>query len=219
MFCAVIFDWDGTLTDSKNAVVASFQKVFKESNIVVSNEFIEKRIGIGSRNLIIEALKASNVPFDDKLLNTLLSRKIEAEIELTPMVNLFDGALELLESVHDKMKTALASMNNRAVIERLLDEKGIKGYFDIILAAEDVMKAKPDPEIFLRAALELDCPPEKCVIMEDSIFGVKSAKAARMKCIAIPSGAYSEEELRQQEPDLVVNSLKERREILAFILG
>jgi HAD superfamily hydrolase (TIGR01509 family) len=135
------------------------------------------------------------------------------------MVNLFDGAIELLDSVRDKMKTALASMNNRAVIERLLDEKGIKGYFDIILAAEDVVKAKPDPEIFLRAALGLSCPPEKCVIMEDSIFGVKSAKAARMKCIAIPSGAYSEEELRQQEPDLVVNSLKDRMEILAFILG
>jgi HAD superfamily hydrolase (TIGR01509 family) len=219
MFCAVIFDWDGTLADSKNAVVASFQKVFQESNIVVSNEFIEKRIGIGSRNLIIDALKASNVPFDDKLLDTLLNGKIEAEIELTSMVNLFDGAIELLNSVRGKMKTALASMNNRAVIDRLLDEKGVRGYFDIVLAAEDVVKAKPDPEIFLKTALGLGCPPEKCVAMEDSIFGVKSAKAARMKCIAIPSGTYSKEELRELKPDLIVNSLKEKREILAFILG
>jgi HAD superfamily hydrolase (TIGR01509 family) len=170
MFCAVIFDWDGTLADSKNAVVASFQKVFQESNIVVSNEFIEKRIGIGSRNLIIDALKASNVPFDDKLLNTLLNGKIEAEIELTSMVNLFDGAIKLLNSVRGKMKTALASMNNRAVIDRLLDEKGVRGYFDIVLAAEDVVKAKPDPEIFLKTALGLSCPPEKCVVMEDYIW-------------------------------------------------
>jgi beta-phosphoglucomutase-like phosphatase (HAD superfamily) len=219
MHCAAIFDWDGTLADSKKAIVASFQKVFQDANIVVSNEFIERRIGIGSRNLIIDALKTSNVSFSDKLLNTLLNGKIEAEIELTPMVELFDGAIELLNTVCGKMKTALASMNNRTIIDRLLDQKGIRKYFDVVLVAEDVTKAKPDPEIFLKAATGLLCAPKQCVVLEDSIFGVKSAKAARMKCIAIASGTYSKKELKEEKPDLIVNSLKETRKISAFLFG
>ena len=216
MNCAVIFDWDGTLADSKRAVVASFQKVFQENNIRVSDEFIEKRIGIGSRNLLIDALKASGVSFDERLLASLLKRKIEVEIGLSSMVKLFDGAVDLLESVQD-LRMALASMNNRAVVEELLDRMHIRGCFDVAIAAEDVDKAKPDPEIFLEAAKRLRCPASDCVVLEDSIFGVRAAKAGGMKCIAIPSGSYSRRELEAEKPDLIVNSLRNTKEILDFI--
>lgn len=219
MFCGLIFDWDGTLADSKDAIVASFQKVFQETHISVSNEFIERRIGIGSKNLIIDALKSSNLPVNDKTVKMLETKKIEAEIKLSSTVDLFEGAIELLDAVCGKVRTALATMNNRVVIERLLDEKRIRKYFDIVLAVEDVTKAKPDPEIFLKAAAELKCAPEECVVLEDSIFGVEAAKAARMKCIAIPSGQYSREELQAQKPDLIVDSLKEKGEISTFIFG
>jgi HAD superfamily hydrolase (TIGR01509 family) len=219
MFCGVIFDWDGTLADSKDAIVASFQKVFQETRISVSNEFIERRIGIGSKNLIVDALKSSNLLVNDKTVKMLETKKIEAEIKLSSTVNLFDGVVELLGAVCSKLKTALATMNNRVVIGRLLDEKRIRKYFDVVLAVEDVSKAKPDPEIFLEAAAELKCAPKECVVLEDSIFGVEAAKAARMKCIAIPSGQYSRRELKAQKPDLIVDSLKETDEISTFIFG
>jgi HAD superfamily hydrolase (TIGR01509 family) len=218
MFCAVIFDWDGTLADSKDAIVASFQKVFREARITVSDEFIQRRIGIGSRNLIIEALKASNTPLDDGTINMLERKKVEAEIKLSSMVKLFGGAVELLDSLSGRTRTALATMNNRAVIERLLDEKGLRNCFDAVVAAEDIAKAKPHPEIFLEAAARLQCPPKECVVLEDSVFGVKAAKTAGMRCIAIRSGVYSETELRQEKPDLIADSLKEER-ILNFLLG
>jgi HAD superfamily hydrolase (TIGR01509 family) len=218
MFCAVIYDWDGTLADTKDAVVASFQKVFSRNHVTVSREFIEKRIGIGSRNLLIDALKASGIAYDENLIDTLEKEKITVEIELTSAVKLFDGALEILDSFCQKAKTALATMNNRAVVYKLLDEMRIRRYFDVVLTAEDVAHAKPNPEIFLKAADALGCSPTDCVVLEDSVFGVKAAKTARMSCIAIASGSYSAQELRNEGADLVVESMKEKDRILAFTL-
>jgi len=219
MFDAVIFDWDGTLADTKHAVVTSFQKVLREIGCEVSDEFIARRIGIGARNTFRDALKAANITFDNKTLDELVKKKIEAQIDLTANINLFDGALDLLNSLYGKVKIALATMNNRRVINKLLSEKDVRKYFDVVITVEDVLQPKPNPEIFLECAKKLKCHPEKCVVIEDSVFGVKAAKEAKMKCIAIPTGTYSREELEDQEPELIVNSIAEREKILNFILG
>lgn len=219
MFCAVIYDWDGTLADTQDAVVTSFQRVFQRNNITITREFIEKRIGIGSRNLIIDALKASGRALDENLLESLEREKISAEVELTSSVKLFDGAMEILDSLCQKTKTALATMNNKAVVNKLLDEMKIKQYFDTVLTVEDVTHAKPDPEIFLKAAQILGCAPSECVVFEDSVFGVKAAKVAGMTCVAVSSGSYSTQELKTQGADLVAESLREKDKILNFLLG
>ena len=219
MFDAVIFDWDGTLADTKHAVVTSFQKVLREIGCEVSDEFIARRIGIGARNTFRDALKAANITFDNKTLDELVKKKVEAQMDLTANINLFDGALDLLNSLYGKVKIALATMNNRRVINKLLSEKDVRKYFDVVITVEDVLQPKPNPEIFLECAKKLKCRPEKCVVIEDSVFGVKAAKEAKMKCIAIPTGTYSREELEDQEPELIVNSIAEREKILNFILG
>ena len=219
MFDAVIFDWDGTLADTHRFVVNSFQRVLKGFGCNVSDEFLEKRIGIGARNMFKEALEATNMPFDEKTIEKLLEKKIEIQVKLTENVNLFDGTVDLLDSLHNKVKMALATMSNRMVINKLLTEKGIGKYFDEVITADEVLQPKPNPEVFLKCATKLRCSPVKCVVVEDSIFGVKAAKEAKMKCIAIPTGAYSIEELREQKPDLIVNSINEKKKILAFIVG
>ena len=61
--------------------------------------------------------------------------------------------------------------------------------------------------------------PEDCVVVEDSVFGVRAAKAAKMKCIAVSSGAYSREELQEENSDLMINSLVEKEKVLHFIFG
>lgn len=219
MFDAVIFDWDGTLADTKRVVVNSFQKVLREIGCKVSDEFIARRIGIGTRNTFKDALKATNITLDDKTIDELVKEKTKMQIELTKNVNLFEGAVDLLNSLHNRVKIALATMSNRRVINKLLGEKEVGEYFDVVITVDDVLQPKPNPEVFLKCAKKLKCRPEKCVVIEDSIFGVKAAKEANMKCIAIPTGTYSIEELEDQKPDLIVNSLNEKKKILNFILG
>ena len=99
----------------------------------------------------------------------------------------------------------------------LVEANNLKKYFEVILTADSVSHSKPNPEIFLKTATELKMNPEKCVIFEDSIFGVKAAKSAGMGCVAVTTGVYSKQELEKEKPDLVVKTLNENQ-ILPFIL-
>ena len=217
MYDAVIFDWDGTLADTKDIVVTSFQKVLKQIECNVADEFIGRLIGIGSRNTFKEALKAQNIPFDEKWIDELVKRKINTAIGLADGVRLFDGAPELLESLNGRVKIALASMNNKRIIKKMLRVTTIQRYFEVIVTAEEVDKPKPDPEIFLKCASELVSKPKRCVVLEDSVFGVEAAKAAKMRCIAVSTGAYSKQELEKAGADMIVGSLTEKDRILRFI--
>ena len=217
MFEAVIFDWDGTLADTRQVIVISFQKALSEINCKVSDEYIERRIGIGAADTFREILRSAKMQFDEKLIQHLVERKSQLEIELTDQVKLFPGARELLEALHGKVKMGLASMNNRSVIIHLLKAKDLEKYFDAVLTAESISHSKPDPEIFLKTASKLKASPEKCVVVEDSIFGVKAAKSANMGCVAVVTGVYSKQELEKEKPDLIVKTLKDKQ-IIPFIL-
>jgi len=219
MVKAVIFDWDGTLADTKEAVVRSFQKVLVEAGCLVSDEFIERRVGVGTKKTLEEMLEECDVRFDDEMLKNLAGEKIRIQANLTEIVSLFDGAIELLENLQGRIKIALATMSSRKVVAKLLSEKRIGGYFDVVVSADEIFKPKPDPEVFLVSATKLGVKPEDCVVVEDSVFGVRAAKAAEMKCIAVSSGAYSGEELQEENPDLMINSLVEKERIMHFIFG
>jgi HAD superfamily hydrolase (TIGR01509 family) len=209
MFEAVIFDWDGTLADTRKAIVVSFQKALKEINLEVPTQYIERRIGIGASETFREILHAANRRVDEKIVKQLVERKTKVQIDLAGEVALFEGARELLEALHGKVKVGLASMNNRAVIMHLLKINDIAECFDAVLTVEAVSHSKPDPEIFLKTAKQLKAKPRDCVVFEDSLFGVKAAKSAKMGCIAVTTGVYSEEELEVEMPDLIVKTLKD----------
>jgi len=219
MVKAVIFDWDGTLADTKKAVVRSFQKVLVEAGCLVSDEFIERRVGIGTKRTLEEVLEECNVRFDDEMLEKLTREKIRIQANLTNIVSLFEGAIELLQNLQGRIKIALATMSSRKVVGKLLSEKRIGGYFDVVVTADEIVKPKPDPEVFFVSAARLGVDPEDCVVVEDSVFGVRAAKAAEMKCIAVSSGAYSRVELRKEKPDIIVDALTEKERILHFIFG
>ena len=218
MFEAVLFDWDGTLADSRQVVVASFQKALNEINCKISAEFIEQRIGIGSAETFREILRYSETSFDGALIKRLIEAKIKNEIEMSKDVNLFNGSLQLLQSLHNKIRLGLASMNDRAVINYLLRMMNLQRFFAVVVTAGDIVHPKPHPEIFLKCASKLKSNPEKCVVLEDSTFGVEAAKTAKMKCIAVLTGVHSKKMLEKAGPNLIVDSFKESQsEILKFI--
>jgi putative hydrolase of the HAD superfamily len=218
MFKAVIFDWDGTLADTKRAVVESFKRVLREIGCIVNDEFLVRRIGTGTRKMLEDALNKCNITFDNTVLEELTRKKVRLQKELSETVKLFEGATDLLDALYGRIKIALATMSSRSVIDKLLSEKKIKKYFNSVITADDISKPKPDPEIFLASATKLNLHPKDCITLEDSIFGVKAAKVAKMKCIAIPSGAYTKKELQKEKPDLLIDSLTQTNKILNFIL-
>ena len=217
MIKGVIFDWDGTLANTREAVVQSFQRVLGQVGCVVTDEFIARRLGIGTKKTMEEALKDCYIELNDDRLDNLVREKVRIQTSVTNIVSLFQGATELLEELQGRTKIALATMSGRKVVDKLLPEKGIEGYFDVVVTADEVSKPKPDPEVFLVSAAKLGVEPKDCVVIEDSVFGVRAAKAAEMKCIAVPSGAYTKEELQEENPDLMIGALAEKEVILGFI--
>ncbi len=216
-FKAVIFDWDGTLADSKKVIIESFQKVLSDINCIVDDDFLERMIGIGTKLMIIESLKENHIEYDDNFVEELTKKKLEHQVNLSKNVKLFDGTVLLLEELHGRIKIALATMSNRVVIEDLLKQKGLESFFEVVISADDVINPKPHPEIFIKCAKKLNVDPKDCVVVEDSIFGVEAAKTAGMKCIAVPTGFYSKEELKKLNPDLIVDAIEDVETILNFL--
>jgi HAD superfamily hydrolase (TIGR01509 family) len=209
MFEAAIFDWDGTLADTRKAIVVSFQKALKEISLTVPTQYIERRIGIGAAETFRAILEAANRRVDEKVVKQLVERKSKIQIQLADEVTLFEGGHELLSALHGTVKVGLASMNNRKVIMHLLQAKGLVDCFNVVLTVEAVSNSKPDPEIFIKTAQQLKTKPQECVVFEDSVFGVKAAKAAGMSCVAVTTGVYNKQELEEEKPDLVVDSLSD----------
>jgi beta-phosphoglucomutase len=219
LFKAVIFDWDGTLADTKDLVLASFRKALEDLPVEVDEKLIKSLMGKRAKEIFYVVLQKSGMSFNDETINELVEKRVEAELELGSCVELRDGALDLLSSLKGKVKLALASMNNKQVIENMLNSCGLKDFFDIVLSADEVSEPKPDPEIFLKCASKLRLEPTVIVVVEDSTFGVRAAKAANMNCIAVISGVSNRNELELEKPDLIIGSVKEKEKILRFVFS
>jgi len=219
MYNAIIFDWDGTLANSKEVILSAFQTVLKAHGSIVKNFFLEKMMGIGARNMFKESFNATNLPYDKKLIDELVDKKNQIHIKMASKIKLFEGVIEFLELLNDNFKIALATMSSRIVIDEILIVKNIKHYFDLVFTLDDVIKTKPDPELFLKCVKFLKCKPEKCLVFEDSIFGVMAAKRANMSCIGVATGAYSTSDLKKLKADLVVQSFKEKEKIMKYLLS
>ena len=109
-------------------------------------------------------------------------------------------------------------MTNRKVIDVFLSKKKMESFFEVVISADEVDNPKPNPEAFLVVANRMGVNPKDCVVIEDSIFGVRAAKAANMKCIAVSTGVYNKKELAKEIPDMLISSLVEKDKILGFIL-
>jgi sugar-phosphatase len=80
---------------------------------------------------------------------------------------------------------AVATSASRQDVESLLSEIGVRGYFDVVVTADDVRWGKPNPEVYLRAAEGLGLPPRRCLVFEDSIVGIHAARNAGMRVIGV----------------------------------
>jgi len=128
---------------------------------------------------------------------------------------LLPGVESLLEEAGRRaLRRAVASSSSREWVLGWLQRHRIAGRFEAVCARDDVERVKPAPDLFLLAAERLGVAPAACLVFEDSPNGMRAARAAGMRCVAVPNGLTRQ--LRLPDPDLVVSSLAERP--LALIL-
>ena len=182
-----IFDLDGVLVDTAKYHYIAWKTIAKEFNFELTPQHNEQLKGIGREVSLHQILQwagktLSETDFTDTALrhNKLYLEQISSidSSELLPGVLNF---LQLLKAHHKKIALGSASRNARLVLERT----GILPLFDAIVDGTMVSKAKPNPEVFLKAAELLQLPPAQCCVFEDAPAGVQAAKAAGMRVIGV----------------------------------
>jgi HAD superfamily hydrolase (TIGR01509 family) len=122
---------------------------------------------------------------------------------------LIDGAVAAVHRVAARYPLGLASSSNREIIDTVLDVAGLTDCFKATVSSEEVAHGKPAPDVYLEAARRLGVAPTDCAAIEDSHGGIRSAKAAGMRVIAIPNRTYPPDEASLAQADEILPSIDE----------
>ncbi|MCR4368492.1 MAG: HAD family phosphatase [archaeon] len=198
---AVIFDMDGVIVDTMRLHFEASSKIFSEQGLNVDVNELKKLDTMRSS----EAFSRFFASKSREEIEEMLAKKYAYLKKKTAGISAFPGFHELVFRLKGKCSLGLVSSSRMDFIRHILEQVGETGSFSAIVGADEVSRGKPDPEGYLKAAKMLGAKPSECVVIEDSIFGVKSAKAAGMKCVAL-TNTYDRNFLL--DADLIVDSLE-----------
>jgi HAD superfamily hydrolase (TIGR01509 family) len=202
---AVLFDMDGVIVDSEPLHIAAFQATLKRYGHDLTQEqykqyFAGKTDEAGFRQYFDFINETVDLSF-------FLNEKTKAYLalaadQLVPYPGVIDFIYELSTR---NVPLALVTGSLRVEAEVTLKTLHMAKVFSVVVAAEDIAQSKPSPEGYLKGTKALNVEPTNCIVIEDAPSGVRAAKAAGMKCLAI-TNTHSEEELN--EADRIVNQLR-----------
>jgi sugar-phosphatase len=185
---AVIFDMDGVLIDTEPVWRRVEMGVFDSVGVHLTEDECRETMGVR----IDEAVRLwyRRRPWRGDSVDVVAQRILDGVVAHVRAHGVaVDGALTAIAAVRDAgLLCAVASSSPRLLIDTVIDRLGIAGAVDAVCSAETELRGKPAPDVYLTTASLLGVPPQSCVAVEDSANGVLSARAAGMRCIAIPDG-------------------------------
>lgn len=212
MITAIVFDFDGVLADSEPWHLHAYQRVLSRFGVTLSREdYYANYLGYDDEGVFSQLIERHRIRVDDIAIASLIEEKtrvfdasIEANIQSGDI--LYPGAAACVERLASRYPLGIASGALRHEIEAILRGASLDQYFRFIVASGDTPEGKPAPDPYRRAAELHSRLPGECLAIEDSRWGIASAKAAGLACVAITT-TYSGEHL--SEADRIIGSLHE----------
>ncbi len=214
---AVIFDFDGVIADTEPLHFEGLRRTLADIAITLTEaDYYANYLGFDDRGCILEALRVNQRSATELLVQDLMQKKAVAYLSsINDHLMIFPGVREFVGEAAAAYPIAIASGALRSEIELVLERIGIRKAFRHITSAEDVTRGKPDPEPFLHALASLNrhsptstMSPESCLAIEDSLPGIRAAKSAGMKVLAV-ANTHTVQDLR--EAHAIAQSLSEVR--------
>jgi HAD superfamily hydrolase (TIGR01509 family) len=204
---AVAFDLDGLLLDSEQVWDEVREALARERGGRWHDRAQADMMGMSSREWSRYMHEELGVPDPPEEINRLVvERMLERYREQLPLM---DGAVEAVRRLGERWPLGLASSSNRPVIDTALELMGVADLFRTTVSSEEVGRGKPAPDVYLEAARRLGVRPQAVAAVEDSANGIRSAKAAGMRVIAIPNPHFPPPDDVLAQADVVLGSLDE----------
>jgi HAD superfamily hydrolase (TIGR01509 family) len=203
----VIFDLDGVLVDSESAWAAVREQLTRESGGRWHEGAQEEMMGMSSTEWSRYMHDRLGVPMEPDEISAAVVEGLKAHYRR--QVPLLPHAVDTVTALAKRWPLAVASSANRPLIDLVLELTGMEGLFRATISSEEVPRGKPEPDVYLEAARRLDAPPQRCVAVEDSTNGVRSATAAGMRVIAVPRPDFPPTADALRLADAVLDSLTE----------
>jgi HAD superfamily hydrolase (TIGR01509 family) len=204
---AVVFDLDGVLVDSEQVWDAARKELAAQRGRPWPEQASRDMMGMSSLEWSRYMHDVVGLPEPPEEISAEVVRRLE-EIYRRELP-LIDGAVEAVGRLAERWPLGLASSSNRELIDLVLELSGLARYFRVTVSSEEVSRGKPAPDVYLEAARRLGVAPDCCAAVEDSENGIRSAKAAGMRVLAIPNPVYPPAEDALALADDVLTSIKE----------
>jgi len=215
MLKAILFDFNGVIINDEPLHFAAMRETVAEFGVDLKKEtYWKKYLPLDDRQCLEAiALDYALQLGEEERRKALMHKSSAYRKLLREGLPLFPGAAEFVQSVYAHYPLAIASGARRQEIESTLESTGLRRYFVVVVAAEDFPRGKPHPESFLFALRRLNealdsapVQPRECLVIEDSVGGVRGARAAGMACLAV-ANSYPRQML--EAANVIVNSLEE----------
>lgn len=185
---ALIFDMDGVVVDSEPLHLLAYQELFGKHNIEFTEEHNREFLGCKDVAMAVVLIDRYGLPETPESL--VLAKEAILFRLLTDQAQARPGLSTILERAKSaNLPMAIASSATLPTIHLVVDRLNIRNYFRSLSSGDEVKNGKPAPDVFLLAAERLGVKPENCLVIEDTLNGIRAAKSAGMMCIAIPCEA------------------------------
>ena len=204
---AVVFDLDGVIVDSESAWVEAKRELVDRAGGMWKPEATRAMLGMSSPEWSRYLRDELGVPMALEEINAAVVAALERRYrEALPLL---PGAVDAVRQLAARWPLGLASSSNREIIDLVLDQTGLTEAFAVTVSSEEVARGKPAPDVYLEAARRLDVEPGRCVAIEDSSNGLRSAVAAGMRVIAVPNREFPPDSDALALADAVLGSIQE----------
>lgn len=211
MKTAVLFDMDGVLIDTETVYARCLSMAFQEKGYSIPASDFYCFAGMEFQTKFETIIRARRLTLAaEELAEPYRAAQRKLLLDFGPLLKKHTAAV--LKQLHESgCLLALCSNSNQERIDKVFDDTGIGGYFDRVVTGEHVPRRKPDPGIYLLALETLKIPADRCLAVEDSIYGIQAAKGAGLRVAALRDDRFP---YREGSADYVMTELPQVFQIL-----